>query len=599
MTVPILAASFLAVCVTLGYAAVVQVSQRHIPAPLSVGTGLGALMVTAAAFGAPGATVADAWVGALLLVAAVLLFLAPSIDAGRRADLTLDGSDLAAAAVTTALIATLVRIGAVLAPGGQLAVAAALLLVVAVGARSMPEEWRRGPILGLTVGGALIGVLAGWSAVRGGVGVLATPGPIWKGDLSGWPAAPVGGSTWQAPVALALLALAAGILLPPPWRWDVSGVAVVLATIGAPAAFDLAWWSPVLVGGMVATVFGMAAVATEEARAGLSRATVAGVVALHAAGAGLVRPWTTALALGSIALIGVVVATLARVLAGPQVADIETEGMPPHLAQIGGAAIGAALLALPGCGGGAGRRVRTLGAGGADRRAGRVQPRPGRRGRGPPAGAAVSALGQRGGGRRCQHQRPRRHPHRPRRRRLRGRRRPARRTGRADPRGHRAAHRRRPAGPALGGTTRRRPTAAAGRPGATAVAVQPGRRRVGRGGAADRPGTRLDRTRAGHRPGRAAPHTDPDLAGPAAGAAHPTAGRGQPDPRADGVAAHRDRRAGRHRVQRWATFPGRAGGAARGGRHPADRTHRAGPGLARPAPSPRSPSSPSRCSVSR
>ncbi|MFF5177531.1 SCO7613 C-terminal domain-containing membrane protein [Micromonospora sp. NPDC000316] len=348
VTVPVLAASFLAVCVTLGYAAMVQVSQRRIPAPLSVGTGLGALVVTAAAFGAPGATVADAWVGALLLVAAVLLYLAPSIDAGRRSDLTLDGSDLAAAAVTTALIATMVRIGAVLAPGGQLAVAAGLVLVVAVGARAMPEEWRRGPILGITVGGVLIGVLAGWSALRGGVGVLATPGPIWDGDLNGWPAAPTGGSTWQAPIALLLLAVAAGILLPPPWRWDVSGAAVVLATIGAPAAFDLPWWSPVLIGSMVATLYGMASVATEEARAGLSRATVAGVVALHAAGAGLVRPWTTALALGSIALIGVVVAAVARVLAGPQVTDLETEGMPPHLAQIGGAATGAALLALPG-----------------------------------------------------------------------------------------------------------------------------------------------------------------------------------------------------------------------------------------------------------
>ncbi|MFD6562827.1 SCO7613 C-terminal domain-containing membrane protein [Micromonospora profundi] len=348
VTVPVLAASFLAVCVTLGYAAMVQVSQRRIPAPLSVGTGLGALVVTAAAFGAPGATVADAWVGALLLVAAVLLYLAPSIDAGRRSDLTLDGSDLAAAAVTTALIATMVRIGAVIAPGGQLAVAAGLVLVVAVGARAMPEEWRRGPTLGITVGGVLIGVLAGWMALRGGVGVLATPGPIWDGDLSNWPATPTGGSTWQAPIALLLLAVTAGILLPPPWRWDVSGAAVVLATIGAPAAFELPWWSPVLVGGMVATVFGMASVATEEARAGLSRATVAGVVALHAAGAGLVRPWTTALALGSIALIGVVVAAVARVLAGPQVADLETEGMPPHLAQIGGAAAGAALLALPG-----------------------------------------------------------------------------------------------------------------------------------------------------------------------------------------------------------------------------------------------------------
>ncbi|GIJ30473.1 hypothetical protein Vqi01_56350 [Micromonospora qiuiae] len=347
-TVPVLAASFLAVCVTLGYAAVVQVSQRHIPIPLSVGTGLGALVVAAAGFGAPGATVADAWVAALLLVSAVLLFLAPSIDAGRRADLALDGSDLAAAAVTAALVATLLRIGTVLAPGGQLAVAAALVLVVAVAARAMPEQWRRGPVLGLVVGGVLIGLLAGWMALRGGVGVLATPGPIWHGDLGGWPAAPTGGTTWQGPIALLLLALAAGILLPSPWRYDVSGAAVVLAAIGAAAAFDLSWWSPVLIGGMVAAVFGMAAVASLDPRAALSRITVAGVLALHAAGAGLVRPWTTALALASIVLIGAVVAALARVTAEPLVDDIQVEGMPPHLAQIGGAGTGAALLALPG-----------------------------------------------------------------------------------------------------------------------------------------------------------------------------------------------------------------------------------------------------------
>ncbi|MFG2060538.1 SCO7613 C-terminal domain-containing membrane protein [Micromonospora sp. NPDC048871] len=347
-TVPVLAASFLAVCVTLGYTAIVQVSQRNIPVPLSVGTGLGALVVAAAGFGSPGATVADAWVSALLLVSAVLLFLAPSIDAGRRADLTMDGSDLAAAAVTAALVATLLRIGTVLAPGGQLAVAAALVLVVAVAARAMPEQWRRGPVLGLALGGVLIGLLAGWMALRGGVGVLATPGPIWNGDLSGWPAAPTGGTTWQGPIALALLALAAAILLPSPWRYDVSGAAVVLATIGAPAAFDLSWWSPVLIGGMVAAVYAMAAVPAIDPRAALSRITVAGVIALHAAGAGLVRPWTTALALTSIVVIGVAVAGLARTTAGSLIEDIRTEGMPPHLAQIGGAAVGAALLALPG-----------------------------------------------------------------------------------------------------------------------------------------------------------------------------------------------------------------------------------------------------------
>ncbi|NES16930.1 MULTISPECIES: SCO7613 C-terminal domain-containing membrane protein [Micromonospora] len=348
VTVPILAASFLGVCVTLGHAAVVQVAQRRLSAPHAVGTVLGAVGVAAAAFGAPGATAADAWVGGLLLLAAALLALAPRIDAGRRSDLSLDGSDLALAATTTALIATLVRIAAVLTPGGQLVVAAALVLVVAGAARAMPEEWRRGPILGIALAGTLVGLIAGWSALRGGFGVLATPGPIWAGDLSGWPAAPVGGATWQAPVALALLAVAAGILLPPPWRYDVAGVAAVLATIGAPAAFGLPWWSPVLVGAMVATVFGTAAVAAVDPRAALSRATVAGVVALHAAGAGLVRPWTTALALGSIALIGVVVAALARTLAPSIVEDVRTEGMPTHLVQVGGAATGAALLALPG-----------------------------------------------------------------------------------------------------------------------------------------------------------------------------------------------------------------------------------------------------------
>lgn len=348
VTVPILAASFLGVCVTLGYAAVVQVAQRHLSAPHAVGTVLGAVGVAAAAFGAPGATAPDAWVGGLLLLAAALLALAPRIDASRRSDLSLDGSDLALATTTAALIATLVRTAAVLVPGGQLVVGAALVLVVAVAARAMPEEWRRGPILGIALAGTVVGLIAGWSALRGGFGVLATPGPIWAGDLSGWPAAPVGGATWQAPVALALLAVAAGILLPSPWKYDIAGAAAVLATIGAPAAFGLPWWSPVLVGAMVATIFGTAAVAAVDPRAALSRATVAGVVALHAAGAGLVRPGTTALALGSIALIGVVVAALARTLAPSIVEDVRTEGMPAYLVQVGGAATGAALLALPG-----------------------------------------------------------------------------------------------------------------------------------------------------------------------------------------------------------------------------------------------------------
>lgn len=354
----VLAASFLTACVTLGYAAITQVERREISAPLALSTGLGALAVTAAAFGARGATVADAWVGALLLVAAVLLFLAPSIDVGRRADRLLDGSDLAAAAVAGSLVATMARIAAILLPGAELAATAGLLLLVAVGVRAMPAEWRRGPILGVALSGGVLAVIAGYDAVVAGLRVLATPGPLWAANLDVWP---VGGghTAWQAPIALVLLAAAATVVLPRPAAYDVAAVCIGLATIGTPAALGLPWWSPIVVGGTVATVYGLAAVVASDPRAGYARATVAAGVALHGVGASLVRPWTTAAALAVVALVGVVVAALARVVAPLMASPHDRENaligqsadgpaLPDHLGQIGGAATGGALLALPG-----------------------------------------------------------------------------------------------------------------------------------------------------------------------------------------------------------------------------------------------------------
>ncbi|MEH1125987.1 SCO7613 C-terminal domain-containing membrane protein, partial [Micromonospora sp. CPCC 206061] len=335
----VLAAAFVAVCATLGYAALSQVARRHISLPLTLGTGLGALAVTAAAFGAPGATVSDAWVGALLLVGAVLLVMAPSIDAGRRADRVLDGADFAAAAATAGVIGTFARISAILFPDAVLAVSALIVLLVAVGVRAMPSDWRRGPVLGVAASGAVIAVIAGYTALSGGLRVLATPGALWEADLNAWPATP-GGVGWQAPVALALLAAAAAVVLPRPWAYDVAGVCVGLATVGAPVALGLPWWSPMLVGGAVATAYGVAAVMAKDPRAGLARTAVAAAVALHAVGASLVRPWTTAAALGVVTLVGLLVAVLARLQAD--------EDMPPHLGQIGGLAAGGALLALPG-----------------------------------------------------------------------------------------------------------------------------------------------------------------------------------------------------------------------------------------------------------
>ncbi|MGW0432967.1 DUF2157 domain-containing protein [Micromonospora sp. NPDC003197] len=346
-TAPVLAASFLAVCATLGFAAVAQVSHRQISLPLALGTGFGALTVTAAAFGAPGATIADAWVGALLLVAAVLLFLAPSIDAGRRADRLLDGSDFAAAAATAGLVGTLARIATILAPGSKLAAAALIVLVIAAGVRAMPVEWRRGPILGLSISGGVIALIAAYTALPDGVRALTAPGRLWEADLGNWPTGSPDATAWQVPLALLLLAAAAAIVLPRPWKYDIAVVAVGLATIGAPAALGLPWWSPIVLGIAVATGYGLAAVAAVDPRAGLARAAGAVAIALHAIGVSLVRPGTTAAALGTVALVGVVVAGVARSLAGPP-DRLDEEEVPAHLAQVGGAATAGALLALPG-----------------------------------------------------------------------------------------------------------------------------------------------------------------------------------------------------------------------------------------------------------
>ncbi|HEU4421075.1 MAG TPA: permease [Pilimelia sp.] len=354
-TAPVLAVGFLAVCMTLGYAAMTLVADRHISPQLSAGASLGALAVTAAAFGAPGATVADAWIGALVMVAAILLFLAPSIDAGRRADRLLDGPDFAAAAVTAASVASLARVVWLLAPGIDLVAPAVLVLVFAVGIRALPEDWRRGPTLGVTLSGAVVAAIAGFACLRWGLQAIAVPGALWNADV-GAMSTSAGPDAWQAPVALVLMAFAAAIVLPRPTSYDVEGVLVVLATIGTPIALGLPWWSPIIVGGAVAAGYSTTAVLAIDPRAARTRTVVAAVVALHAAVVGLARPWSTAAALLLIALLGAVVATMARLTADlvvPTAPDGTPAGgapavMPPHLAQIGGAALAGSLLAMPG-----------------------------------------------------------------------------------------------------------------------------------------------------------------------------------------------------------------------------------------------------------
>ncbi|OJF14660.1 SCO7613 C-terminal domain-containing membrane protein [Couchioplanes caeruleus] len=362
VTVPALALGFLAVAGTLTYAAVFQVARREVSLPMTAGAGLGAVALALAALLSPGATAADIWVGALLLVAAALLFFAKSLDHGRRADRLLDGPDIAAAAATVAVCGALARVAALAFPDAPLAVGAVVILIVAAGVHSLPEDWRRGPVRGVSLAGLVVAAIAGWQALGDGLRIMAAPGPIWSSDVSGYPTAAEPGA-WQAPFALVIIAIAATAALPLPARYDVSAVCVALATIGAPAAFGLPWWSPLLIGGAVALGYGIASVAATDPRAALSRVGVAAVAALHAAGAGLIRPWSTALALGLIVLTGTLVAWLARADLTPAARrrwaeraeldevmayTLDDTGMPRHRAQIGGAATMGALLAAPG-----------------------------------------------------------------------------------------------------------------------------------------------------------------------------------------------------------------------------------------------------------
>ncbi|MFI5890782.1 SCO7613 C-terminal domain-containing membrane protein [Actinoplanes sp. NPDC051513] len=368
VTVPALAVGFLAVAATLSYAAVFQVARREISVPLTAGAGLGAVALALAALLAPGATAPDIWVGALLLVAAGLLFFAKSIDNGRRSDRVLDGPDIAAAAATVAICGALARVFALAFPEAPLAVAGVVVLIVALGVAALPDDWRRGPVRGLALAGTVVGAIAGWQALAGGVRILGLHGAVWAADLTQYPTTAQPGA-WQAPFALVVVAIAAAFAAPRPWSYAISATAGALAAIGTPFAIGLPWWSPLLIGGAVGVAYAMAAIAATDPRAALCRAGAATAVLLHAAGAGLARPWSTGVALLIIVTIAALTAVMARtpvaytvapedvpVDAGGFWSPIITEadlarddtGMPRHRAQIGGAATGTVLLGLPG-----------------------------------------------------------------------------------------------------------------------------------------------------------------------------------------------------------------------------------------------------------
>ncbi len=338
---PILAAAYMAVAGTLGAAAIAQVARATTTPLPTVGAALGALVVAVTAFNSPHVALLDTGVAVLLLAAAVLLVVAPGLDLGRRPGAQYDGSDIAAIGVTAAAIAALARVAALVVPEYPLATAAGLVLAVALGLRSLPEEWRRGPIVGSEIVGALIAAVAAVGAVRGALDALRAVNPVWHTDLAAWSAHQPGGPGPQVPVALGLLAIAAVVVLPHPTS-QVVGVALAgLAALAVPAAFALPWWSPILVSGLVSTIAGLAAAGSVDATVAWGRATVATLLFTDTVFASLVKPDVTATTLlGSALIYGSVAGIALRTYKRNDDAD--------HLVQIGGVGLAGALLTLAG-----------------------------------------------------------------------------------------------------------------------------------------------------------------------------------------------------------------------------------------------------------
>ena len=349
-TSPILALGSAGACVSLGYAVALLLVRRTVAVPVTVGAGTGAAAVAVAAVAAGDAAIVDIGVAALLAATAVLVYFTPRIDETRRRDRLLDGADLAAAALTVGTVATLARLTWLVLPvttyDAALAVAGLLVGMVALGVRALPRRARRGPVLGIAVSGALVASVAAAAALTLAARVIGT---LWQQDLTRWPPPQLDALTWGTPLALAVLAVAAAVVLPRtegrvPGGTHASATLAVLAVIAMPVPLRLDWWWPAALATAAGTCYAAGAAGLGRWRpvppaVARARAGAAAALGLYAAGASVARPWTLALVLGALVLVGTAVAAATATLPGLR-AD-------PRL-QIGGVATTGVLLALPG-----------------------------------------------------------------------------------------------------------------------------------------------------------------------------------------------------------------------------------------------------------
>jgi hypothetical protein len=375
---PIIAATFLAVTGTLVATALTQVAwdrgeRRSDIAPpsrlIALGTLLGATVLASAALRTHVGLI-DRAVAVLLLVAAATLLFEPWLfpgrtgggpagtpdkeprfgssderDAGTPVLGRLRGPDVSAVVVTTAAIAAVTRVGALIVPRYGLASAAIVVLAVAIGIRSIPVTWRRGPIVGTAAVSTIVGLIAGVTAIRAGIAVIEATRPVWHTDLAHWSATVPGDYAQQVPLTLLVLAVAAAVGLPRPWSQQGVAIGVGLAALAAPAALGLPWWSPIMLSGACAATFGILAGATRDPRVAWVRFGVATVLFADTVAASLVAPQTTTTTLFASALVNAAIAGTAMVTRR----RIDVVRLPPqHLTLIGGGALATAVLLVPG-----------------------------------------------------------------------------------------------------------------------------------------------------------------------------------------------------------------------------------------------------------
>ena len=177
-------------------------------------------------------------------------------------------------------------------------VAGATVLAIALAALRLPVA-RFGALL--TAG--LAGLAFALAAATVGLSTMVGSLPAFTADGIGARALPL---DWQLPAALVLGTAALALLVPKAGRAATLTGGGVLTVLALPTWLALPWWAVSAIG------LAMAAALLLALRPALEPTLAAALLAGHAVVVGLARPWSTAAALGALALLGLAAAVRAR-----------------------------------------------------------------------------------------------------------------------------------------------------------------------------------------------------------------------------------------------------------------------------------------------